>query len=190
MWYHRKNHYIIYDIIYDIDFTVSCAIDIIKKIMISYMISWFFPWYCMMSYNIISILPFLALFSWHIIYDIIYILYEICCDISNLWYGTWNHSIYSMIWPPDISNYWYHCHVISRISWYVPLYHGTCAAGWRGRGHRAVGGASFQVLHLLWPRHRQRAGRSVGTVVQLNGDGLDPAHVLAAVAAANLKFQV
>jgi hypothetical protein len=44
------------------------------------------------------------------------------------------------------------------------------------------------VLHLLWPRHRQRAGRSVGTGVQLNGDGLDPAHVLVAVAAA--KFQV
>ncbi len=59
-----------------------------------------------------------------------------------------------------------------------------------------VGGAAsfkFQVLHLLWPRHRQRAtasGRSVtvGTVVQLNGDGLDPAHGLVAVAAA--KFQV
>ena len=51
-----------------------------------------------------------------------------------------------------------------------------------------VGGASFQVLHLLWPRHRQRAGQSVGTVVQLNGDGLDPAHGLVAVAAA--KFQV
>ncbi len=45
-------------------------------------------------------------------------------------------------------------------------------------------GASFQVLHLLWPRHRQRAGRSVGTVVQLNGDGFDPAHELVAVAAA------
>jgi hypothetical protein len=51
-----------------------------------------------------------------------------------------------------------------------------------------VGGASFQMLHLLWPRHRQRAGRSVGTVVQLNGDSLDPAHGLVAVAAA--KFQV
>ena len=57
-----------------------------------------------------------------------------------------------------------------------------------GAGHRAVGGASFQVLHLLWPRHRQRAGLLVGTVVQLNSDGLDPAHGLVAVAAA--KFQV
>jgi hypothetical protein len=55
-------------------------------------------------------------------------------------------------------------------------------------GMARVGGASFQPLHLLWPHHRQRAGRSVGTVVQLNGDGLDPAHVLVAVAAA--KFQV
>ena len=60
---------------------------------------------------------------------------------------------------------------------------------WHLRGGMArVGGASFQPLHLLRPRHRQRAGRSVGTVVQLNGDGLDPAHGLVAVAAA--KFQV
>jgi hypothetical protein len=49
-------------------------------------------------------------------------------------------------------------------------------------------GFQLQVLHFLWPRHHQRAGRSVGTVVQLNGDGLDPAHGLVAVAAA--KFQV
>ena len=53
-----------------------------------------------------------------------------------------------------------------------------------------VGGASFQPLHLLLPRHRQRAGRSVGTVVQLNGDGLDPAHGLQVVAVAAAKFQV
>jgi hypothetical protein len=55
-----------------------------------------------------------------------------------------------------------------------------------------VVGASFQALHLLRHRHRQRAGRSVGTVVQLNGDGLDPAHGLVAVAAAKFSgnFQV
>ncbi len=58
----------------------------------------------------------------------------------------------------------------------------------RGGMMARVGGASFQVLHLLWPRYRQRAGRSVGTVEQLNGDGLDPAHGLVAVAA--VKFQV
>ncbi len=51
-----------------------------------------------------------------------------------------------------------------------------------------VGGANFQPLHLLRPRHRQRAGLSVGTVVQLNGDDLDAAHGLVAVAAA--MFQV
>jgi hypothetical protein len=53
-----------------------------------------------------------------------------------------------------------------------------------------VGGPCFrvQVFHLLWPRHRQRAGRSVGTVVQLNGDGLDPAHGLVAVAGAAAKI--
>jgi hypothetical protein len=51
-----------------------------------------------------------------------------------------------------------------------------------------VGGASRPAFHLLRPHHRQRAGESVGTVVQLNGDGLDPAHGLVAVAAA--RFQV
>jgi hypothetical protein len=59
----------------------------------------------------------------------------------------------------------------------------------RLRGGMALfGGASFQALHLLRPRHRQRVGRSVGTVIQLNGDGLNPSHGLVAVAAA--KFQI
>jgi hypothetical protein len=61
----------------------------------------------------------------------------------------------------------------------------------RGRMAR-VGGISRQALHLLRPRHRQRpvrrSVRSVGTVVQLNGDGLDPVHGLVVVAVA--KFQV
>ncbi len=39
-----------------------------------------------------------------------------------------------MIRPSDISNFWYHSHMISRISWYVRLYSGTCTAGWRGLG--------------------------------------------------------
>ncbi len=56
-------------------------------------------------------------------------------------------------------------------------------AGWGRQLPPAEG-----LLHHLLPRHSQRAGRSVGTVVQLNGDGLDPAHGLVAVAAA--KFQV
>ncbi len=52
---------------------------------------------------------------------------------------------------------------------------------WHLRGGMArVGGASFQ-----------RAGRSVGTGVQLNGDGLDPAHAFVAVVAAKFfKFKV
>jgi hypothetical protein len=66
--------------------------------------------------------------------------------------------------------------ICSPISWHL-----------RG-GMELVGGASFHALYLLLPRHRQRAGRSVGTVVQLNCDCLDPAHGLVAVAAA--KFQV
>ncbi len=53
---------------------------------------------------------------------------------------------------------------------------------------RQLPGAPPGRVHLLWPRHRQRAGRSVGTVVQLNGDGLDPAHGLVAVAAAKFQF--
>jgi hypothetical protein len=60
-------------------------------------------------------------------------------------------------------------------------------AGW-GPNLGAPGAASRQALHLLRPRHRQRAGESVGTVVHLNGDSLDQAHGLVAVAAA--KFQV
>ncbi len=59
-----------------------------------------------------------------------------------------------------------------------------------GAGQSRVGGASFQPLHHLLPRHRKRAGRSVGTVVQLNSDGLDPAHGLVAVAATSFKFKV
>ncbi len=52
----------------------------------------------------------------------------------------------------------------------------------------ATGSPRGQALHLLLPRHRKRAGESVGTVLQLNGDGLLPGHGLVAVAAA--KFQV
>ncbi len=57
-----------------------------------------------------------------------------------------------------------------------------------GAGPPRVGGASFQPLHHLLSRHLKRAGRSVGTVVQRNGDGLDPAHGLVAVAAAKFQF--
>ena len=126
-------------------------------------------WY----HNSVGFLAFLALFFCDIAYDIIYTLYEISYDISVLWYDSWHQSIYAMIRPSDITMFLYHSHVISRISWYVSLYHGTCAAGWRGLGPQ-LGGASLQAVHLLLPRHRQRAGESVGTVDQLNGDGLDP----------------
>ncbi len=79
-------------------------------------------------------LPFLCYFVYDFAYNIIYISYEICYDISMLWYYSWHQSIYAMIWPSDISMSWYDSHVISWISWYVPLYHGTCAAVWRGLG--------------------------------------------------------
>jgi hypothetical protein len=140
--------------------------------MILYMISWFFPWYCMISYNIISILAFLALFSWHIIYDIIYILYEICCDIRITWYWAW-------FWPwfgplisvlRDIIAIW--CHI-----WYYSLYHGTCAAGWRGLGAPCARCSTSSCLAVA---------NVLGTCVQLNGDGLDPAHGLVAKAAARV----
>jgi hypothetical protein len=57
-------------------------------------------------------------------------------------------------------------------------------AGWEPRAPAPAAQPPWR--HLL-PRHSQHAGRSVGTVVQLNGDGLDPAHGRVAVAAA--KFQ-
>ncbi len=187
-WYHTKTYDIImYDII------LTCFLryyDIVIKI-------WYHTWYhiafmisCMISYLLTiswSFTRFLRYLFCDIAYDIIYISYDICYDISMLWYYSWHQSIYAMIRPSDISMSWYHSHVISRISRYVPLYHGTCQAVWRWLGPQ-LGGASRQALHLLWPRHRQRARKSVGTVVHLNSDGLDPAHGLIAVAAA--KFQV
>ncbi len=45
-----------------------------------------------------------------------------------------------------------------------------------------VGGATGQELRLLWPCRRQR----MGTGVQLNCNGLDPVHGLAAVDAARV----
>ncbi len=56
---------------------------------------------------------------------------------------------------------------------------------------RQDGGARRQVLHRLQPRHRQHAGESVGTCVQLNSDsdGLDPAHGLVALTAARVMHR-
>ena len=157
-----------------------------QKDMISYMIS-----YC--NYDIIyDIITFFqyhshlpvscAMFSWYCL------RYHIHFIENLLWYQYLmishmisEHIIHEMaLWyqyllisqPCDITDFM----ICSPISWHL-----------RG-GMAQVGGASFQVLHFLWPHHRQRAGRSVGTVVQLNGDGPDPGHGLVAVAAA--KFQV
>ena len=127
-----------YDIMYDIILTRFLSYsDIVKKL-------WYHVWYhsdimisCMISYffdNIIVTYPFLALFFCDIAYDVIYISYKMCYDFGMLWYCSWFWSWNDMIWPPDISMLVYHSHVISRISWYVRLYHGTCAAGWRWLG--------------------------------------------------------
>ncbi len=124
-------------------------------------------------YDIISFwqhhshLPVSCAILFHIAYDFIYISYEICYDISMLWYYSWHHSIYAMIRPSDISMSWYHSHVndvISRISGYVRLYHHDCtyAAGWRGLGPPGASCSTFSSLTIA---------NVLGTVVQLNSDG-------------------
>ena len=145
---------------YDIIFTRFLRYsDIVKKIwyhtwyhiaiMISYMISYLF-------FNIIVIYPFLALFFHDIAYDIIYISYEISSDIIISWYHSWFWPWYGPIsydmalwyqyllisWPYDITNFLICC----LISWHLV------------GGMARVGDARGQVLHLLRPRHRQRAG--------------------------------
>ncbi len=199
LWYHIWYH-IFYDIIHDIicfytNIIYNIINDIIQKpyhidpflallwskkiwyhiwyhtsMVISYMISYFF-------FNIIVIYPFLALSSCHIKYDIIYISYRICSDIRITWYSTW----FRLWWPSDISIP--HSHAISQILWCYSLYHGTCAAGWHGLGapgakHSTSESSGLTIANL----------NVLGTGVELNGDGLDPAHGLVAVVAA--KFQV
>ncbi len=143
---------------YDIILTHSLRYsDIVKKICshISYHIAIMIS--CMISYlfdNIIVILTHLPIpcaIFYDFAHDIIYISYKICYDISILWYDSWHQSIYAIIRPPDISNFWYHSHVISRISWYVCLYHCACTAGWRVLGAPAASGlAVANVLGSQW----------------------------------------
>ena len=114
---------------YDIILTHS-----LRYSMISYMIS-----YC--HYDIIcDIIPFFqyhshlpipcAIFSWYCLRYHTHIIRNL------LWYQNYMilSMILAMIWPTDISITWYHSHTISQILWCYSLYHGTCAAGWRGLG--------------------------------------------------------
>ncbi len=76
-----------------------------------------------------------------------------------------------MTWPPGISFIIYQC----QVWWYLSLlYHGTCAAGWRGLGAPGARRSTSSGLAIA---------NVLGTCVQLNGDSLDPAHGLVAVAA-------
>ena len=80
----------------------------------------------------------------HIIHDVIsyniflkisYHFYPLLALLSNfIWYSLWypNHMIFSMIFADDIV-LWYHHYVTSGLM-ISQLYHGTCAAGWRGLG--------------------------------------------------------
>ena len=136
-----------------------------------------FLWYHIWYHKVIDFSAFLALFFCDIAYDIIYISYKMCYDIGMLWYWSWFWSWYDMIWPPDIGMLVYHSHVISRISWYVRLYHGTCAAGWRWLGPPGARCSTSSGLAIAYV---------LRTGVQLNGDGLDPAHGLVAQAAARV----
>ncbi len=116
-------------------FTLSCTTLIIvwycQKGMISYMNS-FFLWDHIWYHNFVGFPTFLALFLlWYCLTYHIKSL-EISYDISNLWSDPWS----------DISNFWWHSHVISRISWYVSLYMAPV------QGDGGVGGARRQALHL------------------------------------------
>ena len=203
----------IYDIIYDIIyFMISYMISyvfILISYSISYMISyknlWYHVWY--------HIYPFLALLwycqkdmisymisycNYDIIYDIIsffqyhshlpvscaiimpyQIRYHIHITQNLLWYQNYMilSMILTMIWPSDISITWYHSHMMPHIWWYYSLYHVTCAAGWRGLGAPCARCSTSSCLAIA---------NVLGTCVQLNGDGLDPAHGLVAKAAARV----
>ena len=97
-----------YDIIHDIiekpwyhiwyhSLPIPCAIWYCQKSMISYMISYmilkisYFQYDIILNiiYNIIAD-PFLALFSWCFVYDIIYISYDFVHDVIITWNHTWN----------------------------------------------------------------------------------------------------
>jgi hypothetical protein len=113
----------------------------------------------------------------------IFMAYHIRYHIHFVWNLLWyqNYMILSMIltmiWPPDISITWYHSHMMPHIWWYYSLYHGTCAAGWRGLGAPCARCSTSSCLAIA---------NVLGTCVQLNGDGLDPAHGLVAKAAARV----
>ncbi len=151
--------------------------------------------YCIydIMYDIISFWPYhshlpvsCAIFLWYCLRYHIHIIRNLLWYQNvMIWLMTSEHIRYDkalwyhyvlISWPCDITDFM----ICSPISWHL-------RGGLRGLGPQ-VGGASRQALHLLRPRHCHRAGESVGTVVHLNSDGLDPAHGLVAVAAA--KFQV
>ena len=170
VWYHASN----YDIIYDIICIAFLALyDIVKKL-------WYHTWYHILKYDIIydiikTIIKSLscAILLWF------RLLYHIHIIRFCLWYQELMilSMILPMIWPSDISNLVYHRPLISQIWWYHSLYHGTCAAGWSGLGapgSRRSAGSGLAIANVL------------GTGAQLNGDGLDPAHGLVAVAAARV----
>ena len=120
-----------YDIIYDIiSFWQYQSSASLKKgvNMISYMIS-----YC--NYDIIY--DIISFFQYHSHLPVSCAIFSWCClryhihFIENLlWYQNYMilSMILTMIWLSDISIAWYHSHMISRISWYVRLYHVTCTA--------------------------------------------------------------
>ena len=113
------------------------------------------------------------------------IIIEYCLwyHIHILWICLWylnyamSYLISRMIYAFDISITRYHSHTTSRILWYLSLFHGTSAAGWRwlgALGARCSTGSSHSIANML------------GTCVQLNCDYLDAVHGLVALAAARV----
>jgi hypothetical protein len=146
--------------------------DIVKKGMISYMIKYYF-------YDIISQFRWFSRLSCSIFLR--YCLrYHIHIIQNLLWSQNYMllNMILPMIWPSDICITWYHSHTISQILWCYNLYHGTCAAGWRGLEAPGARRSTSSVLAII--------ANVLGTCVQLNGDGFDPTPGLIAVAAARV----
>ena len=165
VWYHMWYHTWYF-------FSLSCANDIIeKKYDIIYDII-FVLWYHIWYQFFIDFLAFLAPTFYEIGYDIISISYMISLsyDITHeiiadmLWYGP----LISL--SPDIIAIWYQ-------GFYDMFPYIMAPARRAGAGPPRVGAARGQVLHLLRPQYRQRAGDGC-SAEQRRANGLDPAHGL------------
>ena len=82
-----------------------------------------------------------------------------------------------MIRPSDIGMFWFYSHVISRISWYVPLYHGTYAAVPRqGKSSQYYSVQHTMLVLALLLIPGKTAGRAAGFSRSTSGCGATGGH--------------